>query len=66
MFNIYILYCKIMTNTARKDEEIGNFRMNIVEEILAPVSLLDCNVPGRPSHSDVPTRLRAKRWGHFP
>lgn len=63
LYNSYVLYKKI--NNANKIG-IGSFRLDIAEQILQKVTLPDYKTRGRPSCSDTPARLQAKRWGHFP
>ena len=63
LFNSYILFNKI--NDTKK-YSYTEYRIQIAESLLKNVPLPDYKRRGRLSRGDLPQRLHAQHWAHFP
>ncbi|CAD1472353.1 unnamed protein product [Heterotrigona itama] len=63
LFNSYILFKKI---NAGKKQSYAEYRIEIAESLLKNVPLPEYKGRGRLSNGDLPLRLHAQHWGHFP
>ncbi|KAK2578804.1 hypothetical protein KPH14_012833 [Odynerus spinipes] len=63
LFNSYILYNKINIG---KRQRYAEYRVEIAELLLKNTPLPEYNRKGRLSNGDLPQRLHAQHWSHFP
>ncbi|XP_066585582.1 piggyBac transposable element-derived protein 4-like [Prorops nasuta] len=63
LLNSYILYNKTIMG---KKQNYTEYRLRIAEGILQTVPLQNYNRPEPVSNGDIPMRLQAQNWGHFP
>lgn len=63
LFNSYILHNK---NSTAKKQNYTEYRLRIAEGLLQTVSLQNYNRQESSSNGDIPMRLQAQHWGHFP
>ena len=63
LFNSYILFRKI---NAEKKQNYAEYRIEIAESLIKNVPLPEYKTRGRLSNGDLPLRLHAQHWSHFP